>query len=241
MVESDLNNMSVISYIAKMFLGNYDKALRSILHYLLLTRGHHIEDLTQDSCYTLRAPSNYLNQYFESINDFTRYGFIYSRAIFAWILNVSIPEVSYNFKDLKPWPYLSGRTEMRVFYGSSSMGRTQITIIIMVTSWARWRPKSPASRQFAQTFIQTQIKGNIKAPCHWRFVRGIHRSPVNSPHKAPITRKKFPFDDVIMKSKGNINAWHCRYVECLIMSLCASMPSLPELQNDSECIANELK
>ena len=30
------------------------------------------------------------------------------------------------------------------------------------------------------------------------FVRGIHRSPVNSPHKRPVTRKMFPFDDVIM-------------------------------------------
>ena len=30
------------------------------------------------------------------------------------------------------------------------------------------------------------------------FVRGIHRWPVNSPHKEPVTRKMFPFDDVIM-------------------------------------------
>ena len=30
------------------------------------------------------------------------------------------------------------------------------------------------------------------------FVRGIHRQPVNSPHKGPVTRKMFPFDDVIM-------------------------------------------
>ena len=30
------------------------------------------------------------------------------------------------------------------------------------------------------------------------FVRGIHRSPVNSPHKGPVTRKMFLFDDVIM-------------------------------------------
>ena len=29
------------------------------------------------------------------------------------------------------------------------------------------------------------------------FVRGIHRIPVNSPHKWPVTRKMFPFDDVI--------------------------------------------
>ena len=31
------------------------------------------------------------------------------------------------------------------------------------------------------------------------FVREIHRWPVNFPHKGPVTRKMFPFDDVIMK------------------------------------------
>ena len=30
------------------------------------------------------------------------------------------------------------------------------------------------------------------------FVWGIHRGPVNSPHKWPVTRKMFSFDDVIM-------------------------------------------
>ena len=30
------------------------------------------------------------------------------------------------------------------------------------------------------------------------FVRVIHRGPVNSPHEWPVTRKMFPFDDVIM-------------------------------------------
>ena len=32
------------------------------------------------------------------------------------------------------------------------------------------------------------------------FVWGIHRGPVNSPHKWPVTRKMFPFDDIIMTS-----------------------------------------
>ena len=31
------------------------------------------------------------------------------------------------------------------------------------------------------------------------FVWGIHRWPVNSTHKGPVTRKMFPFDDVIME------------------------------------------
>ena len=30
------------------------------------------------------------------------------------------------------------------------------------------------------------------------LVRGIHRWPVNSPHKGPVTRKMFPSDNVIM-------------------------------------------
>ena len=31
------------------------------------------------------------------------------------------------------------------------------------------------------------------------FVWEIHRGPVNFPHKWPVTRKMFPFDDVIMQ------------------------------------------
>ena len=31
------------------------------------------------------------------------------------------------------------------------------------------------------------------------FVWGIHQWPVNSPHKEPVTRKMFPFDDIIME------------------------------------------
>ena len=37
------------------------------------------------------------------------------------------------------------------------------------------------------------------------FVWGIHRWPMNSPHKRPVTRKMFPFDDVIMIPRGRIS------------------------------------
>ena len=42
------------------------------------------------------------------------------------------------------------------------------------------------------------------------FVRGIHRWPMNSPHKGPVTRKMFPFDDVIMiwRSLRRVNRPH---------------------------------
>ena len=41
------------------------------------------------------------------------------------------------------------------------------------------------------------------------FVWGIHRGPVNSPHKWPVTRKMFPFDDVIM----NFQRWNKKLEE----------------------------
>ena len=44
------------------------------------------------------------------------------------------------------------------------------------------------------------------------FVRGIHQGPVNSPHKWPVTRNLFPFDDVIMHEE-----WfqpHATHAQC---------------------------
>ena len=38
-------------------------------------------------------------------------------------------------------------------------------------------------------------------------VRGIHRWTVNSPHKGPVTRKMFPFDDINMRCLKTEFAW----------------------------------
>ena len=37
-----------------------------------------------------------------------------------------------------------------------------------------------------------------QSPASLAFVQGIHRWPVNSPHKWPVARKMFPLDDIIM-------------------------------------------
>ena len=39
------------------------------------------------------------------------------------------------------------------------------------------------------------------------FVRGIHRWPETFPHKLPVTRKMFPFDDVIKRRFGLPAPW----------------------------------
>ena len=51
---------------------------------------------------------------------------------------------------------------------------------------------------FAPLFIHAQIKENIKAPRHWHLCWEVTGSPMNSPHRGPVTRKMFSFDDVIV-------------------------------------------
>ena len=46
------------------------------------------------------------------------------------------------------------------------------------------------------------------------FVRGIHRWPMNSLHKGPVTRKMFPFDDVSMIFDWTIgNKFHWSWIK----------------------------
>ena len=75
-------------------------------------------------------------------------------------------------------------THMIKHYDDVIMGAiaSQITIITIIY----WNVFSGAD----------QSKHQSSAPL--AFVWGIHRGPVNSQHKWPVTRKKFPFDDVIM-------------------------------------------
>ena len=70
--------------------------------------------------------------------------------------------------------------------------------ITLASWWTRWRLKSPASALFTQLFIQLNKQGkNLSIPS-LAFVWGIHQWSVKSPHKGPVMRKMFPFDDVIM-------------------------------------------
>ena len=71
--------------------------------------------------------------------------------------------------------------------------------ITLTSQWVRWRLKSPASGFFTQLFIQMQIKENIKAPRHWPLYGEFTGDRWIPRTKRPVTRKMFPFDDVIMR------------------------------------------
>ena len=59
------------------------------------------------------------------------------------------------------------------------------------------------------------------------FVRGIHRRPVNSPHKGPVTRKMFPFDDVIMLWNRMLFGPVCIFWSVLLLTSPPQMSMLP--------------
>ena len=52
------------------------------------------------------------------------------------------------------------------------------------------------SKKTSKLRVTGLCEGN--SPVTLTFVRGIHRSPVNSPHKRPVRRKMFPFDDAFI-------------------------------------------
>ena len=67
----------------------------------------------------------------------------------------------------------------------------------------QWRHNGRASVSKHHTIVYSSVYSGADQRKHQSsasltFVLGIHRGPVNSPHKWPVTRKMFPFDDVIM-------------------------------------------
>ena len=79
------------------------------------------------------------------------------------------------------------RINASIHYGDVRMGpiASQITSLTIVYS----------------TVYSDADQSKHQSSASLAFVRGLHRGPVNSPHKWPVTRKMFPFDDVIMRSR----------------------------------------
>ena len=81
------------------------------------------------------------------------------------------------------------------------------------------------------------------------FMRGIHRWPVNSPYKGPVTRKMFPFDDVIMIpcyitpcTRQFVRLWNCNlYHKMLFCTKISSMIWVPAIHRKLTYRRNSLK
>ena len=101
-------------------------------------------------------------------------------------LCLSFQRLIYCFRQLSV--VISSKAKMNAFHYSYVIMDTivsQITSLTIVYS----------------TIYSDADQRNHQSSASLAFVWGIHRGPVNSPHKWPVMRKMFPFDDVIMHWK----------------------------------------
>ena len=122
------------------------------------------------------------------------------------IYEKSVPIKCLNFHSVSFAPVSMSRHSVKVDVGftrSPTMpAKIYRRIVWFITTWdaAQVRIyKSPASRLFTQRFISGADQRKHQRCASLAFVWGIHRWPVNSPHKWPVTRKMFPWDDVLMR------------------------------------------
>ena len=97
----------------------------------------------------------------------------------------------------------------QVIYHSLPLGRRYVDAII--THYNNVIMGAIASHITSLTIVYSIVYSEADQRKHQSsaslfFVRGIHRGQVNSPHKWPVTRKMFPFDDVIKHHGARITS-----------------------------------
>ena len=96
--------------------------------------------------------------------------------------------------------HFSGILWQKSFFRMSRYGLFDKNLFSLITPTSNGRHLNSPAPRLSNCLFQADIKGNVKAPHHWPFVKGIHRWLVDSPHKAPVMRKVFPFHDDIRYS-----------------------------------------
>ena len=92
---------------------------------------------------------------------------------------------------------------------SASIWRSSTWIVIQVMHYTDVIMGTIASQITSFTIVYSTVYSDAdqrkyQNSASLAFVWGIHRRPVSSPHKWPVTRKIFPFDDVIMDRHGGM-------------------------------------
>ena len=95
------------------------------------------------------------------------------------------------YQDIRMEEYHMKVTNFPVFFNIQHYRYSDVIMVAM------------ASQITSLTIVYSTVNSDADQRKHQNsaslaFVQGIHRGPVNSPHKGPVTRKMFPFDDVIM-------------------------------------------
>ena len=77
--------------------------------------------------------------------------------------------------------------------------------------WLHWKSQITSLTIVYSTVCSGAEQSKHQSSASMAFVWGIHRWPVNSPHKWPVTRKMYPFDDVIMNKNYAHDKHFCAF------------------------------
>ena len=115
-----------------------------------------------------------------------------------WLCVQSTPGHLLNHYSVCRPAYMSCTSTLR----GRGKGTFRHNVTCLPIQWCHMVVGASQIEKSAQQFTQSNTKYDIKDPHNWPFVRGIHRWPVDSPHKGAVTRKKFPRHDIIVFFSG---------------------------------------
>ena len=133
----------------------------------------------QQTIHIETSPEIYLNERIHFIQGILQYGNVCLRYFVQY-------EQSFFYKTYRIWTWIVSTLQVLIHY-------SDVIMSVMVSQITRLSILCSAVYSGAD-----QRKHQSSASL--AFVPGIHRWPVNSPHKWPVTRKMFQFDDVIMSN-----------------------------------------
>ena len=108
------------------------------------------------------------------------------------------------------WMYSLNNIRVLTFVkGSLVLWVARVSLDTMLMLYSDVIMGTIASQTTSLTIVYSTVYSGADQRTHQNSVslasvRGIHRWPVNFPHKGPVTRKMFPFDNVVMENHGQL-------------------------------------
>ena len=157
--------------------------LAKCLRQLRITLVRHVRDQKQLDRNSRWAPGRREDKHNIFINRFA-------------VLKQTVAATNYQPINQRQWCNPSGRSDAE----RSLEPGAQYSDVIMSAMATQITGVSTVSSVVCSGAHQREHESSALLPS----VRGIHRWPVDSPHKGPVTRKMLPFDDVIT---GKVIEW----------------------------------
>ena len=123
---------------------------------------------------------------------------IHNKMLRNMLFSNTLPKISQNLQEAPPRPY-NLRLDHILYESTTNRHYTDVIMSTMASQIA-------SMSIVCSTVCSGADQRKHQSSASLAFVREIHRWPVDSPHKGPVTRKIFPFNDVIIGVAGTLSS-----------------------------------